>query len=706
MATSPRPALERLLRPRSVAIVGASPDPASIGGAPLALIDQFGWAGELHLVSRRHPDIGGRRCVEAVDDLPAGIDAAVLAVPRDAVAPVLDACIRRGIGGVVAFASGFAETGPEGERAQRELAARARAAGVALAGPNCLGVVNFVDGIPLTFGAVAPAPPAGRPALAIVAQSGAMSFALLYAAASDGIPLSYVASTGNEAVLGVEDYLEALIAEPATRTIALLVEQIRDPARFVAAARAARAAGVALCLLHTGTSARGRAAARTHTGALAGEQAVLRAVLAREAVVVVDSLDELIDAGGALTRCPRPTRRGVGFLTDSGALKAHALDVCDRLGLDVPEPTAGTERALRDVLPPFATASNPVDITGHALNEPSLYASGARALLDDPAIGALVVAAMPGSPLQFQQQVDALLPVIEAATTPVLYCVLGGQRPLPAAELARLRAAGGALFRSPERALTAVRHLLDHGRDRDGDAPAPAPAALELPARPTEHETKRLLARLGLPSPAGRLATTVTEARRIAAEIGYPVALKAQTAALVHKSDAGGVIIGIAGDGELARAWALLHADVGRAHPALVLDGVLVERMAPPGVEVVVAGRRDPQWGAAVMVGLGGIWIEALDDLRVIAAAASAAEVRHELAALRGYPVLAGGRGRPAADVDALVDAVLLVAAALRASPDIRELEINPLLVLPVGDGVLALDAVLVREPATTGREP
>jgi acetate---CoA ligase (ADP-forming) len=711
MAASSRPALERLMRPRSVALVGASPDSTAIGGAPLALLGQFGWRGELHLVSRRHREIAGRPCVESVDDLPDGVDAAILAVPRDAVATVLDACIRRRIGGVIAFASGFAEIGPEGADAQRELAARARAGGVALAGPNCLGLVNFRDGIPLTFGAVEPAPASppvvGRSALAIVAQSGAMSFALLYAAASDAIPLSYVISTGNEAALGVEDYLEALIADDATRAIALLVEQIRQPERFLAAAAAARRAGVALCLLHTGTSERGRDAARTHTGALAGDQALLRAVLAREAVVLVDSLDALIDAGGVLTRCPRPAAHGVGFLTDSGALKAHALDVCDRLGLEIPDPGPDAARALRAVLPPFATASNPVDITGHALNEPSLYATAADALLEDPAIGALVVAAMPGSPAQFRQQVDALLPVITGATKPIVYCVLGGQRPLPSDQLTRLRAAGVALFRSPERALAAVGHLLDHARDRDDDELIlAAPLAVPATPQPTEHETKRLLARIGLRAPEGALATTLADAHRIAARLGYPVVIKAQAGALTHKSDAGGVIVGIDGDAALSRAWVRLHADVGRARPELVLDGVLVERMAPAGVEVVVAGHRDPEWGAVVMVGLGGIWIEALRDVRVVAATAGAGEVRRELAALRGYPLLAGGRGQPPADLDALVDAILRVAAALRASPDIRELEINPLLVLPAGGGVLALDAVLTRDPATLGRSP
>lgn len=707
-----RSRLERLLRPRSIALVGASPDPTAIGGAPLALLDDFGFAGPLHLVSRSHRTIGGRACLPSVDELPEDIDVALLLVPRDAAGSVLAACIRRRVGAAVLFGSGFAEIGGDGEAAQRAIAEQARAAGIALAGPNCLGLVNFHAGVPLTFGAVEPPPPreGERPGLAIIAQSGALSFALLYAAASDGVPLSYVVSTGNEAVLGVEDYLEELVADRGTRAFALLVEQIRHPARFLAAAREAQRLGKTICLLHTGTSERGRDAARTHTGALGGDQAALRAVLARHGAILCDSLDELVDVAGCVTRCAAPVGRGVAFLTDSGALKAHALDVCASLGLDAPEPSPATQGALSAILPSFATPSNPVDITAQALNDPSLYARAGAALLDDPQIGALVVSAMPGSPGQFAQQVDALLPVVRAAQKPILYSVLGGLRPLPPRDEARLRAAGIPLFRSPERALRAANRLLGAAQAlrRAGETTgAPAPSrALALPASPapTEYQAKQLLRTLGIPAPAGALVTSASEAARAAASVGYPVALKAQAGALTHKTDAGGVLLGIADESALTRGWQRLHQDVGRARPELSLDGVLVEKMAPPGgIEFVIAAQRDREWGPVLCIGLGGIWIEALRDVRMLAAEATPAEIDHELRRLAAWPLLAGARGRPPADVAALRDAIVALGRAVAATPAVAAFEINPLLVLPAGQGVLALDAVLVPEP-TPGR--
>jgi acetate---CoA ligase (ADP-forming) len=701
--------VERLLRPKSVAIIGASPDPASIGGAPVRLFERFNYQGALHLISRSHRTIAGRPCFGSIEELPEGVDVAILAVPASALSEVLRACAQRNVRAAVAFASGFAEMGAEGRAAQESLAREARRAGIALAGPNCLGAVNFVDRVPLTFGAVEPAASNKGPALGIVAQSGAMSFALLYAAASEEIPLSYVISTGNEAVLAVEEYLEFLVQDEATRAIALLVEQIRDPPRFMALARAARRAGKALCILHTGTSARGRTAAASHTGALAGDQAILRVVLRREGVVFVDTLDELIDVAGVLTRCRATGRKaGIAFLTDSGAMKSHALDVCEKLNVDLPEPSEGTLGALRAVLPPFAVPSNPADITAQALNNPALYAEAGRALLEDPAVDALVVAAMPGSPLQFSQQLDALLPAVASSSKPILYAVMGGQLPLPAEGIARIRAARLPLFRSAERALVTASRLLEHARgvcaaearEAEGspnDAAARArPRAEFTGGALAEHRGKALLRAWDIAVPEGALAQDVEEAARAAQRIGYPVALKAQAAQLLHKSEVGGVRLGIASEPALRAAWAELLDSVRTARPDLALEGVLVERMAPTGIEIVVGGRRDPQWGPVLLVGLGGVWIEILRDVRILAADASRDEIRSELRRLQAWPLLAGARGAPPADVGALVATIETLGRMLFAMPELAELEVNPLVVRADGLGVVALDAVFV----------
>ena len=449
--------LRRLLHPRSIAVVGASSEPGSIGGAPLALLDRFGYKGDVHLVSRTRSQVNGRPCVPTIDDLPLGVDAAIFAIPKAGVAEAVEAAGRRAVGGVIVFSSGYGEMDVAGNEEQVELGQVARDNEIALGGPNCLGLVNFVDSVPLTFGDVAPNRRSGVPGVAIVAQSGAMSLALTYAAQAQDIPVSYTISTGNEAVLGVEDYVAALLDEDTTRAVALLVEQIRRPGDFMALVRKARDRGVAICILHVGRGKRAQAAARSHTGAIAGDQAVLRAVLAQEGVLFVDSLDGLIDTVGLLCQSPLPTCDGVAFMTDSGAAKTIAIDVCESIGLNLPELSAATLGSLARELPPFAAASNPVDITATGLNDPTLYPRVLKVLLGDPSVGTVVVSAMPGSEVQGTDQIAALLPALESAQKPVMYTIMGGEWPIPPANRRAILDAGIPLFRSPERALRAVR---------------------------------------------------------------------------------------------------------------------------------------------------------------------------------------------------------------------------------------------------------
>ncbi len=690
--------IRRLLAPRSLAVVGASSDPAAIGGAPLVLLERFGYAGEIHLVSRSRTEIGGRPCVASLDDLPEGVDAAIFAIPQAGVHDALAAAARRGIGGVIAFSSGYGEVGEDGLRAQLALAELARAHDVALAGPNCLGLVNFVDGVPLTFGDVAPNRRASETGLAIVAQSGAMSLALTYAAMAQDIPVSFAISTGNEAVLSIEDYLAVLLEEDHTKVVALLIEQIRHPDRFLELARRARERDVALCVLHTGRSSRAQVASLTHTGAIAGDQDVLRAVVAREGVLFIDSLDELIDTAGLLTKTSRPTRAGVGFMTDSGAAKTFALDCADQLGLELPELDVDSRARMTDELPPFATPSNPTDITAMGLNDPSLYARVATVLLDDEAVGTLVVSAMPGSALQGREQIEALVPTLAAATKPVVYTIMGGECPLPEENRLRILDAGLSLFRSPERALRAVAHtthlsqLLDAAtreRSREPDV------VLEgVTTSLGEVGAKEVLARAGIPVPRSLVVSIPAEAGRAAEELGGAVVLKIVSRDIAHKSDVGGVAIVDRGSDVEARATRMLD-EVARRAPNATIEGFLVEEALASGVEMIVGARRDPNWGPVVLVGVGGVWAEFADDHVLVAGDAGREEVRAALESLRSAALLRGARGDEPRDVEALIDFIGLVNAIMRANAHLSALELNPVLVRREGEGVVALDALI-----------
>lgn len=704
----PRP-LQPLLRPRSIALVGASADPRSFGGFVLGNLRRFGYPGALHLVSRSSTEIDGLPCVKTVTELPEGLDLAVLAIPETGVADALQALATQGCRAAVLFASGYAEAGDEGRAKQEALSTLARDSGMLLLGPNCMGFTNYQDAVPLTFEALAPQPAEGRPGIGVLAQSGAMAANLRDAFLGRGLVVPCVCSTGNEASVTVEDVLAHYLADAQIRVIALYAEQIRRPALFLQLARQARAAGKPIVLLMPGRSARAREAAASHTGALAGDHASASALLRREAVVVVDSVDELYDTTAILLRHPVPPAGGTAFVTGSGAMKNLALDFADDVGLALPALADDTAARLRAMLPDYAVAENPLDYTTIGVRQPGLIGELIHTMLADPAIGSAVLAIPVGPEVAQRDKAAHIVPALAAAAKPSVLVLTGDTGPVQPFFSDAIRDAGVTLFRSPDRALRALRRVADHGealqRARRADAiAAVAPAAQPLPdPRPAnglyaEHQGKAWLQALGLAVPRGGLARDLADAARIAAHIGYPVVLKAQASALPHKSDVGGVVVGLADAAALRAGWATLMANLKRHRPELVLDGVLVEAMGPRGVELIVGARRDPDWGPVVLVGLGGVWIEALKDVRLLPADLAEADIVAELQRLKAAPVLHGLRGQPGVDLAAVARVVAAVGAQMRAHPALQEIDINPLVAYP--DRVLALDALLCVAPA------
>jgi acetate---CoA ligase (ADP-forming) len=696
-------ALTRLLRPRSVAIVGISPEPGSIGANALNNLVGIGFAGDIHLVSRTNREIGARACVASIDELPEGIDAAVLAVPRQATVDAVKACVRRKIGAAIVFAAGFAEMDEAGRAEQETLATLARDGHMGLCGPNCIGLVNVPGKVALTFEPLAP-PQAGQGrAIGVVTQSGAMCSTLRLALLAKQLNLSCVVSTGNEAQLTTEDFLAYLVDDQSTRVIVLFMEQVRDPQRFLALAARARQNKKPLLLMHPGRSARAQSSARTHTGAMADNHAVMTALLKREAVVLVETLDELIDSAEILARFEKLPVKGAALMTNSGAFKGYALDFAETLGLDLPALSPQSADAIKKILPPFAAIENPVDVTAMSIRDATILGRTAAQLLADPAMGSLIISIVAGAPRFAMDKASAIIAGIADLEKPIAVATMGDETPLPDEFPKTLRANGLAFFRSPDRALRAMARATGYGRAliaAERRAPPPNLPLSGLPAYRiatsgalSEYQGKAFLAMLGIAIPEGALAHTVAEARETARRIGFPVALKAQAAALAHKSDAGGVALKIADEAALAHAWDGIAASIKKTRPDIALDGMLVESMAPPGLELVVAGRRDRAWGPFLTVGLGGIWIEALGDVRLFAADLDRDGILDELQKLKSASLLSGYRNTPAADVGAVADCVLRLAALLRADPRIAEIEINPLAVYP--KGVLALDVLM-----------
>jgi len=689
-----RSPIERMLRPRSIAIIGASATPGALGASLLANLERFGFAGDMHLVSASRAAIGGRPCVKSAAGLPEGIDCAVLAIPRAGVREAVAGCAARGVGGVIIYAAGFAEAGPEGKVLQAELVGAAH--GMAVAGPNCLGHINFADGIPLTFSPCVPAPPAGRRAVGIVSQSGAMASMLRAALHARDIAISFSVSTGNEAVTGAEDFLDYLIDNPSTHVLLMLAEQIRHPQRFLALARRARAAGKPIVLLHPGRSAAAQASAQTHTGAMSGDHAVMRTQVVHAGVALVDTLEELIDLGELLVRWPSRPHGSAAVISDSGAFKALALDFCESCALDLPAPSEAAAAALGALAPDLILPTNPLDLTAQALIDPDLYRRAMLPFFDDPGCGSLVLAVVLSSPTHSERK---MAPIIAALAEfgppkPVVFAMLGEDCEVPAAAVAKLRSLGVPFFRSPERALRALARLATV-REPQSLSFAQVRAAARLPAGViAEHAAKRLLREFGLPIPRSELVHDLAAAEQAAARLGYPVVLKAQSRRLAHKSDAGGVVLGLADAAALAEGWRKLHADIAKVQPALALEGVLVEVMARAGLELIVGLRRDPDWGPVLLLGLGGVFAEVLRDIRLLPSCVDAAAIIGDLHKLKAAALLTGFRGAPPPDLAAAANVAARLGVFAAAHPEIAEIEVNPLMVYP--EGALVLDALIV----------
>jgi acyl-CoA synthetase (NDP forming) len=452
--------------------------------------------------------------------------------------------------------------------------------------------------------------------------------------------------------------------------------------------------------MHPGRSARARAAALSHTGAMAGDHAIMQACAEREGVLIAPGLDELFDAATILARYPRPRSGGVAVASNSGALVGVSIDMADALGAPLAELQPATLDALSAALPPFAHAGNPLDLTAQGLLQPELFGSTARILLDDPGVAGLVAPLMGGGPAQQNAKLDHLLPALEPSDKPVALAFMGDEHPLDAGALGRIRAARVPFFRSPDRALRAMAAVNRYAQAREtAEVRRPSSPAPVIEHQPSgalpEYRAKAVLQALNVAVPAGGLARTPEEATAIAERVGFPVVLKAQAGALTHKTDAGGVALGLA-DAEAVRgAWRSIEAAVAAAEPALVLDGLLVEAMAEPGVELIVGARSDPAWGVVLLAGLGGIWAEALHDVRLMRPDLTSDQLVRELERLAGARVLRGVRGAPPVDLEALAALLGRIADLMHANPALAEIEINSLRALRDGR-LAALDALLV----------
>ncbi|MCW3473298.1 acetate--CoA ligase family protein [Limobrevibacterium gyesilva] len=688
----------RIVAPRSVAVIGASDDVGKFGGRLIHYLIKHGYQGQLLPINPKRATIRGLPAYPSITAAPGPADVAVLAVPATQLLAQIEECAVAGVGACIVITGKLAEVGPEGEALQAHIVATARAAGMRLLGPNCLGIFNPVDRAMLSS-SLALEVDALRPGgVGLVSQSGALMGTLVSLGNEYGAGFSRCISVGNQADLELCDFLEYLIEDDATQVIGLYVEGLRSPRRFVELLRRARVAGKPVLCVKAGRSDAGARAARSHTASLAGSYAAFEAVCRAAGAVVMDDPAAMVFAADALARLPRlpAAGKGVAVIASSGGSTAVLTDQLPAAGLRLGEMSEATRAVLGELMP-ASHVHLPLD-TGSFQNgstEEGVLAC-LRAFMADPDIGAIVY------PMTTQPRMAgyaALLPpVAREGGKPILYVMTAGS----VGDAAR-RAVGAADFPWFDRTGDALRVL----RAMEAEAAGRARAAVTPPQRPagagplpaglragplTEHEAKCLVAAYGIPVTREHLATSADAAAAAAAEIGYPVVLKGVSRAVVHKSDLGLVRLGLADASALRAAFDEVRLLLEQVAPGAG-EGALVQEMARGEAELILGTTCDPDFGPMIMVGFGGVLVEVLKDVQFAPAPLSAEDAEAMLRRLALWPVLAGVRGRPAADVAAAVDALVRLSwLAHDLGERLVELDINPLFLRAAGQGAVAVD--------------
>jgi acetyl coenzyme A synthetase (ADP forming)-like protein len=713
--------LDAILRPRSVAVIGASRQAGSIGGVIFRNLLAKGFAGPVYPVNPSAEFVHSVRASPSVEALPEAPDLAIVVVPAARVIATVEACGARGVRAVVVISAGFKEVGGEGALREQELVRTVRRHGMRMIGPNCLGVLNREEAVRLdaTF---APAwPPSGN--VAFSSQSGALGLAILEYASEIGIGISHFVSVGNKADVSGNDLLEYWGRDPGTRVILLYLESFGNPRRFLEIARRV-GREKPIVAVKSGRTRAGRRAASSHTGALAGVDTAVDALCAQAGVTRTDTIEELFDVAMVLAHQPPPRGARVGIVTNAGGPGIMASDACESHGLEVPGLDDATVRELRAFLPPEASTKNPVDMIASA--DGASFERAVRLVANDPNVDSVLVIFVPPMITAPEAVAEAIVRGVSASAADlaregggaktVLSCFMGA-RGVPAS----LREGNIPSFAFPESAAIALAQAVRWSRWRsepEGVEPALSGFDLER-ARSVVHgalareaaegaprwlrsgEVDEVLAAIGLSVPASAPAKDAAEAAATARRIGFPVALKVASGTISHKTDVGGVQLDLRSSVEVEAAYAAIELDLEARGRRAEMQGVLVQEMVADGVDTLVGMARDPSYGPLMAFGLGGVMVELLGDVVFRLAPLTDRDARAMVRGIRGAKRFGAWRGAPPADVDAIEQALLRVSRLVSEIPEIAEMDLNPLRVRALGSGAVVLDArIAVRPPA------
>ncbi len=691
--------LARLLDPRSVAVIGASDNPARIGGRPLHYLLNGRFEGDVHAVNANRSTVQGVRAYPSILEVPGEVDAVIVAVPAQAVVQTITDCAEKGVGAAVIFSSGFAEQDEQGAAWQAELTAISARTGIRLLGPNCLGAFNARTDWLATFSTSVEQYPVQPGPIAIASQSGAFGSHLYTVAAKRGVRCTYWVTTGNECDIEISECIAWYADAPDVGVIAVYAEGVRNGPGLRDALERAYAANKPVIFQKVGRSGAGAEAAASHTASLAGADAVYDALFRQYGVCRVDSIEELLDIALACQSGAMPRGDKLGIMTISGGAGVQMADTAEACGLDV-APMPSDQQAYLKELIPFAGVRNPVDITAQALNDMSLIGKFMRSMMDEGGYDAVVAffTVVAGSRMVSERLIETLRDIREEyARAPMVLSIVAPDDVVRAYE-----DAGYTILEDPARAVRAAAAMVHFGTAFErgaGAAPPSLPsAALGIPDRTVdEDEARRILASAGVPMAASRLATTPGEAADAWSAIGGPVAMKIVSPDILHKTEIGAVRLDVNSAAEAAEAHLEITGAARHHHPDARITGVNLSEMVTGGVETVLGVISDPVFGPAVMFGLGGVFVEVLGDVTFRIAPFGIDEAHRMIREIRGFRMLEGVRGQPPCDIDALARTLvnLSVFAAANAGR-FSSIDVNPCIVLPEGQGVAGVDALIV----------
>jgi len=696
--------LDSFFAPDSIALIGASRDLEKIPGRLLSMLRKNEYPGKIYPINPNYPDIDGLKCYKSIADVGAPIDLAIIIIPARAVVGALEQCAAVGVKNAVIISSGFAEEGGDSAAMQDQIVAIAKRSGMRISGPNAEGFLSEVQKVAATFSPTVDVKPgqvslvATQRRIAIVAQSGGIGFAIKHRAKALGVAISYCVSAGNESDLGAGEFMDYMVQDASTDVILLFIEGIRDVEKFLVAARRAAEMRKPVIVTKVGRSGAGERAAASHTASMAGWSAAYDAVFAKYGFIVSNDLDEAVTIAAVLTTSPLPKGDRVAVLTVSGGAGIWGADTVSMQGLKVPELSQAVQNQIKQWMPSYGAAGNPIDVTAQGVSSGGLQKTIDLLDASDEVDAMLVVLSLSSEVRMWFKEAE-LKPVISAQNKPIVFYSYTLPSLFARTELAK---SGVVVLSGLTHVGVAMRRLVELANFKlapPADLAALPPRDLSAhlkSAALSEFDSKSLLRDAGIAVPDETLVAARDELDAAVARAGFPLVMKIQSRDIPHKSEVGGVRVNITTKGEAFMAYGALLDNARKHRPDAAIQGVLVGPMAKKGVEIIVGTLPDKTFGPLVMVGLGGITTELFRDVIYRPAPVSAEEASAMLGALKASPLLNGFRGAARADVGALSRLISVVSLLAAQHAGISEIEINPVLVHPEGQGVTIVDALVV----------